>query len=503
MNELSHEAPQLPVFTVEDLYHPDGSINMEASIAALELLSSFGDSSTEQDEYEAPQTHRSHNVEVDLPVESTNDKIHDREMNDSEKVSMALMAALFSTGEIEIQLDYIPQNELFMLDPWKEANYKEEATRYSALLKKFQPRLYEDVLVIVEKMTPPERDVNKLDCVVAIPVAGHQEGPNIYRTLEQFTNQDMPNEQFEIILNVNSPGSTGENTNLTEEQLNERVEETLSAIEQFKIDHPAVSVRYYTHSLMGSSPKIGRVRSDLWAAVNEDLQQRGRNEDIMVISADADIIHLNSSYLSGMVHEFKNTDADIVAAGLKWQMIPDLPYDAPANRVLRYQTFLDTIRDYRSGHIHTADANTGISLAMYLAAGGYDRGAKLGEMIGVVNRIKGLRNLGEPGRPQADNPVKKVVTRSKGSWLKSHSRRLVKAMALGHSPYDAWDQRVIEFGANDSIRSEEMASQMANDQAIQNIDTWVEDMTAPYIESVDPDDSDRLIAFAKKILKLT
>ncbi|MDB5162317.1 MAG: hypothetical protein JWM52_825 [Candidatus Saccharibacteria bacterium] len=382
-------------------------------------------------------------------------------------------------------------------DSTVKLNFEKESVRYVDFLRENMPEDFAHMLQSAESMGLSHNDVNEVDCIIAIPVAGHQEYENIFHTLEQFAQQDMSPRKYEIVLYLNMPGKGGEN----DAELTERLYLTLNEIDRFRQQYPNVVVRTATTTYRIGEPTIGAIRAELWNALTYDLIQRGRQDDVLVISSDADIVTLNSVYLSDMTSTFQNQKVDIVAAQLRWQPVPDIPYNSPVNKILRYQTFLDNVRDRHADTLHTADANTGISLAMYMAVGGYHRGMALGEMSNIVNRIRYWRQSNE--QREANNyiaPEKPMEAKAPQAALRTHSRRLIKAMALGYSPYNAWDQRLITFGADDALRTEQAPGLLANENAKRLGRKWVSSMTGPYVDGIDSDKKRRILSTAHRML---
>lgn len=385
-------------------------------------------------------------------------------------------------------------------EPNAKLHFQNELNHFLHTLQTEQAANFEFVEKVHPHITKSANEVNELECIVAIPVAGHQEYGNIFHTLEQFAVQTLDPSKFEIVLHLNLPGKNGEN----DEHLAENLNNTLGEIARFRIHYPRVQVREIITTYRGSSSPIGGIRADLWNAIAYDMSERGRTQDIMLVSSDADIISLNNKYLTEMNQTFCDSDVDIVTAELRWQPAPGLYYNSLTNRILRYQTFLDGVRDRHADAPHTADANTGISLAAYMAVGGYDRSAVLGEMRGIVNRICYYRQpLDQRAEDGYIKPEQPVVLKTPGASLRTHSRRLVKAMALGYSPYHAWDQKLIEFGSDDNLRTEQMQSQAAEDAAQQHAKEWISSMTGPYMDGVDPIKKRRILKTAHALLGFT
>lgn len=488
--------PGLPAdFDPNTLYEPDGAVNHEAVEALIDL---YGPGPEPEIDDGLSSTVNSFSTDIELSsifgTTPPEDDVRNPPARSLEHALGAYVAHMITAG-MEFEHPSGPINPALLSNPYHKLSLSDELTRYyDDYLSGSQKVRYATLQELSENLTPPKVDAQKLECVVAIPLAGHQECKNIYHTLEQFTKQDMDNDAFEVILYLNLPGRDGENDGM----LSAELQKTLEEIQRFRQAYPSVNVRNATTTYRINRAPIGKIRSDLWDLVGYDLKQRGRENDILVISADADIIHLNRHYLSSMVAARDQTGADMVAASLRWQSAEGLPYDSTVNRMLRWQTFLDSLRDNHSETLHTADANTGISLAMYIASGGYNRERELGEMSDLAWRIRLLR--ADPQDKKHYIPVKTVETKARNAVLKTHSRRLIEAMALGHAPYDAWDQRLIKFGADDKLRTAEMRSTKAEEQARKHWKKWMLNKTKLYTAEVPLEKRLRVLKAARRIL---
>lgn len=407
------------------------------------------------------------------------------------------LLALVIASLVEIEHPTAPVSKDLYDNPAAELDAPRQLEHYLNYLRQEQPTVMTTVEEEQAQLGPPRNDINSQRCIVAIPVAGHQEYQNIYTSLEQFAKQSLSQDEFEVVLGLNLPAPEVAKRFVDREgQLASELELTLSEIARFQQDYPDFPLRYYTHAYRGDPPKIGRIRADLWAAIGLDAQKRGLEKDLLIISGDADIVSLNRNYLQSMVQTAEQTGADIVTAGLRWQMAPGLPYDAMVNKMLRYQTFLDDVRDRHAKLLHTSDANTGISLAMYFAIGGFNRDVALGEMMDLAHDIRGYRNTSQTEY----RPAKLVEAKASDAWLKTHSRRLIRVMALGHRPYDAWDQKLIVFGTDDELRTEAMQVHAANEQAAKNWKKWVKSETPYYMRNVPLAKKRRILKAARHVL---
>lgn len=484
---------------VEKLYLPDGSVNFEVIRSCLDSLvdsakdeGRIPDGPSALEQMAAPIW----NIAIDWDKKPKSTDEGDMDTKNTDPIDRAIMYYLgdLISRSIEVDIPFADTNPELKENPLFQPTLHEEFERYYSYLEDRQSVRYGKLEQLHEQLGEPQAEADDLKCIVAIPVAGHQEHGNIFRTLEQFRKQDMDAGEFEVWLYLNMPAEEGNH----DEQLASETQKTLDEIDRFRRQYPTVPIRTVNAAYYDEKPTIGTIRCDLWDLIGYDLRQRGRQDDILVISADADIVNLNKEYLSGIYDTWQATGADFVTAHLLWQSIPTLPYDSTVNRLLRYQTFVDGLRDNHADTLHAADANTGISLAMYFAVGGYDRNAKLGEMYNLIHEIRKYRNQKED--PNVYAPVKIVEAKSKTSYLKTHSRRLVKAMSLGFAPYQAWDQRIIEFGNNDSLRTEEMEGELAEHFAELNWKKWLKRDTPSYMREVPLAKKRRVLKAARNIL---
>lgn len=484
---------------VEKLYRPDGSVDFEVIRSCLDPLiegakddGSMPSKPSELEQMAAPIR----NIAIDWDKRPENTDEGDVDAKDADPIDRAIMYYLgdIISRSIEVDIPFADTDPNLEKNPYFQPTLQEEFERYYSYLQEKQSVRYGIIEQLHEQLTAPQTEADDLKCVVAIPVAGHQEHGNIFRTLEQFRKQDMDANKFEVWLYLNMPAEEGNH----DKELASATQMTLDEIDRFRKQYPTVPIRTVNAAYYYEKPTIGTIRCDLWDLIGYDLRQRGRQDDILVISADADIVNLNKEYLRGMYDTWQATGADLVTAHLLWQSVPTLPYDSIVNRLLRYQTFVDGLRDNHADTLHAADANTGISLAMYFAVGGYDRNAKLGEMYNLIHEIRKHRNQREDLNVYA--PVKTVEAKSKTSYLKTHSRRVVKAMSLGCAPYQAWDQSIIEFGNNDSLRTEEMEGERAEHFARLNWKKWLKRDTPPYTREVPLSKKRRVLKAARQIL---
>jgi hypothetical protein len=427
-----------------------------------------------------------------------------RRWRDEDPVDFAI-SSFYEYGEKKgTECQYVPVSEPIYSDHLAQLDLKHEMDAFFDYKKEYQKTSFKFVQRALEQMGPSSTDVEGLKCVVAMPVAGHQEYGNIFHTLEQFTKQDLPSGEFELVLYLNRPGFLDNENDAT---IAANFKRTLDEVARFKEAYPNVNVRSITNTYLGKPPLIGKIRADLCDVVAADMKSRGRNKDILVVGADADTVHMNSRYLSEMATTFYGSKSDIVTANLRYQSIPNLPYDAMANRMLRYLTFLDSLCDNYRNWLHTSDGVTGVSLAAYLAVGGFNRECDLGETNDLVDRIlccrQGEDEPTETGIYVRYVHAKEVESKAKGAYLKTNPRRHVLAMALGHPPHLAWDKDLIPFGSDDEVRTEEIQGHAAEAAALAHYREWDTVMTKSFTGDIYIPEGYRILSVARKILSLS
>ncbi len=267
---------------------------------------------------------------------------------------------------------------------------------------------------------------------ICIPVAGHQEGKNIYRTLENYTTQTADSKDFEIVLFVNHPANT-------------EPDETMAEIERFRKEHPDIQVRVMNQAVPVSKAKIGYVRKVLNDAVLERHHKRGAEAaDLIMVSNDADNKGLSPTYVENFIHQFEtHPETDGFLGQLDWD--PESYLNKPLIHVgTRLFQYLD-IQSRRKGmHIGSSGANFAFRSSIYAGVGGY-----MAETTGGEDT-----RLGEMIQQSRTGAADKVAIRYGGtrvSRLYTSSRRAIDALNYGKAPIEQWDRG---FSAYDSdVRS--------------------------------------------------
>jgi len=331
--------------------------------------------------------------------------------------------------------------------------------RESQYREKFSPRLREDPSAVLDSeeeikgyferqkkgyVTEVEAVVDQIepmskDCRVSvcIPVAGHQEGENIYSTLENYLDQELPKENYELLLLVNHPDQDREGKKV-------KPDKTMSEVKRFQEEHPEVNVRLMYNVFPISEARIGRVRKLLNDAALMRHQKRGKGFlDLVMVSNDADNKGMSPEYLKNFVDKFdKNENVDALMGQLDWD--PESYIRNPLVHVgTRLFQYMSVQFRQKKAHIESSGANFAFRSSIYAAVDGYsaDRGG--GEDVDFGTKIKVARRGAVDRTPIA-------FAGARVSRIYTSSRRAEKAIKDGLSPVEQWDRG---FGAfDDEVR---------------------------------------------------
>lgn len=279
----------------------------------------------------------------------------------------------------------------------------------------------------------PEPMGSDVKVVVTIPVAGHQEADNIYRTLSAYSEQTLNHNEYEMLLYVNHPESDADGN-----QLN--ANETLAEIERFKRDHPEMPIRVIYEALPREKAKIGYIRKVLVDTVLQRQQASGNSTNLVILSNDADSISINPKYLEVMLREMGDEEEhDAVVGQIVWDDVSYVNYPEVHIGTKLFQ-FIDISLRNKEGRIGaTSGANSAFSAAIYAAVGGYDDTQDLGEDVVLGRDFIAARD----GTDRDPIGFGGVV----GSRIETSARRSIYTwFKHNDAPYKQWNY---SFGADD------------------------------------------------------
>lgn len=301
-------------------------------------------------------------------------------------------------------------------------------------LSKQDPEYLKEVERLAGTISPIKKECRLSVC---IPVAGHQEGLNIYRTLENYTYQTANREDYEIVLFVNHPDKD-------ESGIKVKPDNTLREIRRFKKDHPEMNVYIVYKVLPIAQARIGYIRKVLNDLTLYRQHRRGKDApDLIMASNDADNKGIANQYIENFITKFEeNPKVDAYLGQLDWDPEAYLrnPLIHVGTRIFQYLN----VQSRRKGwYIDSSGANFAFRSSIYAAVNGYSTDIRIGEDSDLGAKIKEARE----GAHEHD-AIRYAGARV--SRLYTSARRAEAAIKQGLSPIEQWDNG---FGAfDDEVR---------------------------------------------------
>lgn len=362
----------------------------------------------------------------------------------------------------DISIDYLPDLDGRAYEVDEKTRKRLEGSMSSRLLenpdavldsfeevKGYIGRLTVEKRILVESLADQIEQPMSMNCEVAvvIPVAGAQEGKNIYNALKWYTGQKdksgnaLDNNRFEIVLYVNKTSNLD-------------WDDTLDEIERFKRDYPDLPVRVATHSYDSDTVNFGELHKDLVDLTLERQRRRGRvAADLVVVTNDADTKGIGEEYLDTILTQMDAQGVDAIAGRLEWDPYNYLQsplfmaaqqFSERINLISRHPEPGSTQRVVYQG----SGANFAFKSSIYAAVGGEWTDVNVGPDVVLRDSIYFARTrAGGTRRPVGFAGGDDVVY--------SSSRRGVYAFNLGFAPSEQWDESKVEFSAADELRAQE------------------------------------------------
>lgn len=315
------------------------------------------------------------------------------------------------------------ENPTAKLDPFEEVE---------SYFERQNPKYQAEIENLASQINQPLSPTAK--AIVCIPVAGHQEGGNIYQSLMNYTYQDAAKDQYEILLFVNYPEVDREGNPI-------RPDNTMQEIEKFRRDHPDMPVRVVSKVMPPQQARITYIRKYLNDVALLRHHQRGRESgDIVLISNDADNTGIAPTYISNFINKFdQNPHADAMLGQLDWdpEAYTKYPLVHFGTRLFQH---LNAIGRHGSGRMISSGANSAFRGSIYAGIGGYIPEISHGEDIAIGQAIVAAR--GDHTRIQYGG--------ARVSRLYTSARRAVDALNTGYVPVVQWDKGFSAF--DDEVR---------------------------------------------------
>ena len=252
-------------------------------------------------------------------------------------------------------------------NPEAKLNPKEEINWYFEDQKRRYPGYIENDLSKLEAQNP-EPLGKKVEAVVCVAVAGHQEFNNIYQTLDTYRIQkDKKGEsvwkgddsKFEVFLYVNWPQGKDP-------------QKTFDEIERFKKDHPEVKVRVYKEEITTGIVELGWYKKKIFDLALKKHADKKTEDDIIIITNDADMTFTSTNYLENAVSSLNSPENQKNDAVLgRGDLDPETYKNNPTfHAAMKFWQFMEAVMRSKYGLIGTQGRNTIMRGSSYAAVGG-------------------------------------------------------------------------------------------------------------------------------------
>lgn len=334
-------------------------------------------------------------------------------------------------------------------DPDRERYYRE--TRSEALIENPDAQLdhYQEIKSYLEKQSPDYSKTLKnlseqagpmsADCrlSICIPVAEHQEGETIYKTLESYKYQSADKKNFEIVLFVNQPDVDKSGKKV-------KPDKTAAEIKRFQRDNPDMPIRVMSQIISRDQARIGNIRKILNDSVLQRHHERGANiPDLIMVSNDADCRGLAPDYVANFLKKFElNPQTDAFLGQVDWD--PEAYIRNPLVHVgTRLFQYIEVQSRAYGWHIGSSGANFAFRSSIYAGVGGYSSDKAGGEDTDFGAKILSARAGGKEntGIDFAGAGASRVFT---------SARRAERGIHEGLAPIEQWDKGFSAF--DDEVR---------------------------------------------------
>lgn len=253
-------------------------------------------------------------------------------------------------------------------NPDVKLDSQEEIAWYFKDQKRRYPGYVEKELAGLDAQNPLPLG-KKVEAIVCVAAAGHQEHNNIYKSLETYaTQKDKKGEsvwkgidenKFEIFLYINWP--KGQNP-----------QKTLDEIERFKKDHPQVRLRVYKEEIEGGKVELGWLKKKIFDLALKKHGDRNSKNDIAIITNDADMTFVAPHYLEnaiGSLNSKKNQNVDAILG--RHDLDPGIYKKNPTfHTAMRFWQMMEAVMRSKYGLIGSQGRNTIMRGSSYAAVGG-------------------------------------------------------------------------------------------------------------------------------------
>ncbi len=274
-------------------------------------------------------------------------------------------------------------------NPSAKLSFNKETDEYFQRMTNMEPAYLAEVLHY-SKHLPPMNPKCKM--TICIPVAAHEEGANIINTLELYSHQSTPSENFEVLLFLNRPAN--------------KPDITTPLVREFCKKNNKIKIHYVTkvfNQTKGEVFSIGicrRYMGDITLArARERNTKNGLSDrEHLITTNDADLKDISPEYSSRIFRYFQeHPNKDCAVGRIDWdrEMFRQYPNIYLTCRFQQYINYHN--RNKRKTVISTSGANSVYKASTYAALGGvpysnyYGHGedTTFGDMIQILRHGNG------------------------------------------------------------------------------------------------------------------
>lgn len=227
------------------------------------------------------------------------------------------------------------------------------------------------------------------DCALTVNIPAYYQERRLDDTLLHYLTQDAifyRNPRFEVVVLINGPqGVNLENSQSYQDALN-----VLNYVEGNPEYEDMIRMTVATAHYQKGAVRIGRIRKDLAGlTLRRACETEGLDiENLVLVTNDADLIDVPSSYVSEIVKKFRSNQRLAALTGLIDYPYADFSTDHLFLTTQRYTDILDTITRHRGGHFILHGGNSAFRVGPYMEAGGIRRN-RVSELRPLLTALKG------------------------------------------------------------------------------------------------------------------
>lgn len=326
----------------------------------------------------------------------------------------------------------LSENPDAQLDMQEETDwyFKEQERRYG-------PEYIKELDGIIDQSEELRELDPKTEIIVCMPVAAAHEAKNIYSTLELYASQHQDAlDKTTILLNLNWIETSGA---VDTAQIDTTIREVARARKDFPQLRIAAMTKTWAPEFVKS--RSGMIYGEVVKYLNDTalraIQRSGIDQDIYLLTNDADARGMSSSYLQTFQRDMQEQPgADGFLGKLEWgtESYDKYPGYHVAARVMQILESMYRHGISQSRNIASSGANFLVKAGTYAAVGGYNREMGAGADTDLGRRIKAARF----GKRKELNVDQFPIKYTNAAWVDTDPSRALEYYRSGRPIIDMW-----------------------------------------------------------------